>query len=183
MRNSSWLSESARFSRPSNKSSGSSDVLAAAVVLVVGRGQSTGCDQQLGLRSGTAGEEADERADLLALFRGARSKLNSHAKFRVHDAHHAFGLDFHVFGFQAQDDAGAFRKRRLGFDVATTQAEIGELAFGNGFGIFGKKFCGVGDDPGFQRLPKIVRKIDVANAGFAVGVGPGDFAANIQLGV
>ena len=100
----------------------------------------------------------------------------------MHDTNHAFGLDFHVFGFQAEDDAGAFRKWRYGLDVAAAQAEIGELAFGNGLGIFRKKFGGVDDNPGFERLAKIFREIDVANAGFAVGICPGDFTANINLG-
>ena len=134
-------------------------------------------------RSGTAGEEIDESPDLVALFRGARGKLDAHAEFGMHDSNHAFGLDFHVFSFQAEDNSGAFRKRRYGFNVAATQAEIGELAFGNRFGIFGKKFGCVGDDPGFQRLPKILRQIDVADAGFAVGIGPGDFTANIHRGL
>ena len=118
--------------------------------------------------------------DLVALFRCARGKLDAHAEFGMHDSNHAFGLNFHVFSFQAKDDSGTLRKRRYGFNVASTQAEIGELAFGNRLGIFGEKFRCVGDDPGFEASAKIFRQVDVADAGFAVGIGPGDFTANIH---
>ncbi len=138
--------------------------LAAAVVLIVGSGECPGCDEQLGLRSRTVSKEADEIPDLIALFRGARRELDTHAEFGMHHSNHAFGLDFHVFGFQTEDDAGVLREWRFGFDVAATQAEIGKLALGNGLGILRKKFRRVGDDPSFESFTEVLRQVDVANA-------------------
>src|ERR1700716_4086477 len=63
---------------------------------------------QHGFRTTT--QETDQIPYLRALFGGAGRELHAHAVSRMRDAHHAFGMHLHLFGFQAQIDQRSLGK-------------------------------------------------------------------------
>src|SRR5579864_9197651 len=102
---------------------------------MIGGSEDARRDEQHWERSWTAGKESNEPCYLSLLLGRPRDKLDAHAEFRVHYTNPAFRLDFHVFGFQAQGNSGAFRKRRFGFDVAPSETEIGQDELRCRFGL------------------------------------------------
>src|SRR5207245_1127261 len=99
-----------------------------------------------------ADQELDEALDLGALFAGSRGKLNTHAVSGMHDTHDAVGVKLQIRRPQAQINFGVARERRLGFYITSAQAQIGNLALGQGLGFGG---CYVETESPFPRYTKI----------------------------
>ncbi len=83
--------------------------------------------------AGQAAQEVDQFAHLRALLRRAGRELHSHAVAGMRDSHHALGMNFHLFGFQAKVDQGALGKRRVGLHVAAAQTQVGQFTVRYGF--------------------------------------------------
>ena len=78
----------------------------------------------------------------------------------MHDPHHAIGMDFYACGPQAKVHQRLLGKGPVGLDVATTQAEIGQLADRYGLGFLGCCIGSIGVHPGFQLFGLRLGNID-----------------------
>ena len=88
---------------------------------------------QLGFDIGMAGKSLDEGANFLTLSSRRRREFNSHAETGVHYPHCAVCLGFHSARAQKQGYSGTLGKWRVGFNVAGTQAQVGQFTVGSRF--------------------------------------------------
>src|ERR1700716_3939272 len=90
----------------------------------------------------------------------------------MRDAHHAFGVDLDLFGFQTQIDQGSLWKRCFGLDVTSAQAQVREPTVGNRLvgPCRSRHSCRV--DPVLEYRRHVIEEIQKMYARLAIRIGP-----------
>src|ERR1700733_9191291 len=97
-------------------------------------------------------------------------------------SYHPLGMHLHGVGLQAKIDQRPLRKRRIGFHVATAQAQVGELAMRYGFvGVRTTRRARRSLQPETELCRNTLGNIEKMHASLSVRIGPCHLTARLNL--
>jgi len=96
-------------------------------------------------------------------------------------SHHALRVDRQLFRSQAKIDQRMFGKGRVGFDIAATQAQVGQLAMRDRLFHPGALARGRRMQPSFELCLRLLRQVQKMNPGLSIGIRPCHLSASFDL--